>query len=212
MRGQVRACCACGALIVWGIRNARPHPYNAVFDSDGIARQGDSHMSTCPEIACFLPRHGKTGYARAARKAADVARWRASCRVGRRVSVRTIHWSGISVYDVPERHARPIALKLAERGGPFRTWEPADLFPFFNAIAVRKGLVMWVMLKDAVFNEIHGHLHGFWVSVFSDMSERAPVKVAGYQLEPVSVLPKLPYQQVRHFSLAESYTLGKGTV
>ena len=43
------------------------------------------------------------------------------------------------IYDVPEKHAVPIAHKLTERGGPFVNWHPLDLLEHFRAIAVRDG-------------------------------------------------------------------------
>ena len=65
---------------------------------------------------------------------------------------------------------------------------------------------MWVMLTDAIYNTIHWHLHGFLMSLDTGMQKRLPVVVADYRIEPICVLPKLPYSQVRHFSLAEIYT------
>ena len=41
------------------------------------------------------------------------------------------------------------------------------------------------------------------------MQERLPVTVGGYKLEPIRLMPMLPYTQVRHFSLAEIYTRRK---
>ena len=207
MVGKVNHCWACQAPIVWGIKNAKPHPYNAAFDNKGRVHHGTSHMSTCAEIEVFLPKHHKTLYARADRCTADFTRWRKSCFNSSLMRIHKINWGGISVYDVPEKHAIRIAFKLSERGGPFPTRHPEDLLQHFKAIAVRNKLVMWVMLRNAIYNQIHCHLHGWWLSVFTDMSERAPVKVEKYQLEPISVLPTLPYNQVRNFSLAESYTL-----
>ena len=105
----------------------------------------------------------------------------------------------------------PNVWKLAERGGPFYGQHPLDLLVHFEAVAVRNGLVMWVMLRDVIFNRIHAHLHGFSMDLASGMPERLPVIVAEYRLEPFGVLPQLPYNQVRHFSLAEVYTLERKT-
>ena len=56
--------------------------------------------------------------------------------------------------------------------------------PNFRTIAVRDQKVVAVLLTPAIYNRIHDHLHGFAMSVFSDMAERKPVSVAGYRLEP----------------------------
>ena len=113
------------------------------------------------------------------------------------------------IYDVPEKHAIPIAWKLVERGGPFTARHPLDMLEHFKAVAVKDGLVMWVMIRDAIYNTIHCHLHGFSMSLESGMAKRLPVIVAKYRLEPFGVLPQLPWTQVRHFSRAEDYTRGK---
>ncbi len=202
-------CGGCKSWIVWGIKNARPHPYNTIFDEKGRAHQGTSHMLTCPYADNWLPKRHKTLYARADRHMEDVRRWRESCHDPTLKYYRQLFWSSVFIEDVPEKHAIPIAWKLTERGGPFPTRHPLDLIEHFKAIAVKDDLVMWVMLTDAIFSTIHWHLHGFWLAVDEDMRRRLPVRVARYRLEPIGVLPKLPWTQVRAFSRAEHYTRGK---
>ena len=77
------------------------------------------------------------------------------------------------------------------------------------AVAVSARKVRWVMLTDGIYNRIHFHLYDFYLSLTSSMLERLPVTVAGYRLEPIRLLPKLPWMQLQDFSLAEVYTLGK---
>ena len=144
MRGIPMRCGACKSWIVWGTKNARPHPYNAQFDAKGRAHQGTSHFLTCPYADNWLPKRYKTLRARADRHTADIQRWRASCCDSVLKHYRKMFWNGILIYDVPEKHAIPIAVIVAE-----------------------------------------------------------------YRLEPFGVLPQLPYNQVRHFSLAEVYTREK---
>ena len=211
MRGIPMRCGACKSWIVWGTKNARPHPYNAQFDAKGRAHQGTSHFLTCPYADNWHPKRHKTLRARADRHTADIQRWRASCCNSVLKHYRKMFWNGILIYDVPEKHAIPIAWKLAERGGPFYGHHPLDLLVHFEAVAVRNGLVMWVMPRDVIFNRIHAHLHGFSMDLASGMPERLPVIVAGYRLEPFGVLPQLPYNQVKNFSLAEVYTLERKT-
>ena len=77
------------------------------------------------------------------------------------------------------------------------------------AVAVSARKVRWVMLTDGIYNRIHFHLYDFYLSIEGSMQERLPVTVAGYKLEPMRLMPKLPWTQVRYFSLAEIYTRGK---
>ena len=72
MRGIPMRCGACKSWIVWGIKNARPHPYNAQFDEKGRAHQGSSHFLTCPYADNWLPKRYKTLRARADRHTADI--------------------------------------------------------------------------------------------------------------------------------------------
>ena len=60
MRGIPMRCGACKSWIVWGTKNARPHPYNAQFDEKGRAHQGSSHFLTCPYADNWLPKRYKT--------------------------------------------------------------------------------------------------------------------------------------------------------
>ena len=207
MIGKTTRCLACNEWIVWGIRNAKIHPFNVNFDKIGRPHQADSHELTCKKIYHLLPKREKTLRALGERNIKDVARWRAACCDAVSPSPRTICWNGVSIHDVPEKHAIPIAYKLVERGGPFVRWHHLDLLEHFKAIAVRNGFVMRVLLTVGIYNMIHGHLYGFMMSIHSDMQERLPVTVARYRLEPICALPKLPYNQVRNFSLAEKYAL-----
>lgn len=43
---------------------------------------------------------------------------------------------------------------------------PEDLCEHFIAIAVRNKLVIWVMLRNAIYNWIHWHLHGGVVCLY----------------------------------------------
>ena len=209
MIGKTTRCLACNEWIVWGIKNARMHPFNVNFDQNGRPHQSGSHKLTCKNIDQLLPRSEKTTSALVERRIEDAARWRASCYDAVSTSPRILRWNGVFIHDAPEKHAIPIAHKLTERGGPFANWHYLDLLEHFRAITVRGGFVMWVLLTDAIYNMIHGHLYGFMMSVHSDMQERLPVTVARYRLEPICALPELPYNQVRNFSFAERYTLGK---
>ena len=37
MNGNATLCMSCKSWIVWGIKNAKPHPFNAEFDDKGRA-------------------------------------------------------------------------------------------------------------------------------------------------------------------------------
>ena len=79
MNGNATLCMSCKSWIVWGIKNARPHPFNAEFDDKGRAHQGNSHQETCPHIDNYLPKRLKTFKAQADRDTDDKRRWRNSC-------------------------------------------------------------------------------------------------------------------------------------
>ena len=201
-------CAACKSWIVWGIKNARPHPYNADFDDKGRAHQGSSHFLTCPYADNWLPKRYRTIWARADKDTENKQRWRRSCDSFLKYYTQ-LDWSRGTIHDVPDRHAIRIAVKLTERGGPFEAWHSLELVRHCSAVAVSDGKVRWVMLTDGIYNRIHFHLYDFYLSIEGSMLERLPVTVAGYKLEPIGLMPKLPWTQVRGFSLAEMYTLGK---
>ena len=143
MIGKTTRCLACNEWIIWGIQNAKMHPFNVEFDKIGRPHQADSHELTCKKIDQVLPKREKTLRALAERHIEDVSRWRASCCDTVRTSPHTLCWDGVSIHDVPEKHAIPIARKLVERGGPFVRWHHLDLLEHFRAIAVCNGFVMW---------------------------------------------------------------------
>ena len=96
----------------------------------------------------------------------------------------------IATYDVPEKHAFRVALKPVKRGGPFDTWHAIHTMRQFQGIAVEEKKVVAILVSLAFFNRIHLHLHGFTMSVFGDMSERKPVWIEGYRIEPSCVLDR----------------------
>ena len=93
----------------------------------------------------------------------------------------------------------------------YPTPRPVLLVMSFYLTPTKGCLVMWVMLTDAIYNTIHWQLHGFAMDITSGMAKWLPVLVAGYRLEPICALPKLPYTQMQHFSLVEVYTLERKT-
>ena len=139
MIGKTTRCLACNEWIVWGIKNARMHPFNVNFDQNGRPHQSGSHKLTCKNIDQLLPRSEKTTSALVERRIEDAARWRASCYDAVSTSPRILRWNGVFIHDVPEKHAIPSAHKLTERGGPFANWHYLDLLEHFRAIAVPRG-------------------------------------------------------------------------
>ena len=177
---DIGRCRLCKETIFWGYMFGKKHPFNVAFDEAGNARKNGSHMDTCP--------NWKSGglKARADAHTAAIHKWRAACRIPD--AHPAVDWKAVVLFpDVPEKHANPIACQLVETGGPFTGWHPDDLIPHFRTIAVRDMKVVAVLLTPAVYNRIHYHIHGFTMSVFSDMAERKPVSVAGYRLEPTVV-------------------------
>ena len=173
---DVGRCKFCGELILWGYMFGKKHPYDVAFDADGNPQKNGSHMDTCPD---WKSRH----LSQADTHTAAIQKWREACRIPD--AHPPIDYKTVELFeDVPEKHAKPIAYQLIKTGGPFASWHPDDLIPHFRAIAVRDMKVVAVLLTPAIYNRIHEHLHGFAMSVFSDMAERKPVSVAGYRLEP----------------------------
>ena len=173
-------CKFCQETILWGYKFGKKHPYDVIFDEvSGDPQKNGSHMDTCPK---WKSRGLK---AQADAHTAANHQWRESCKVPK--DYPAIDWETVELLDVPERHANPIALKLVQRGGPFANWHPDDLIPHLRQVAVHDQKVVAVLLTPAIYNRIHDHLHGFAMSVFSDMAERKPVSVAGYRLEPSCV-------------------------
>lgn len=182
---DIGRCRSCRQRIMWGYRFGKKHPYDMVFDAEGMPRKTNSHFNTCPASETWRPR------SRDLRELGDLhtdqnQKWRASCACPE--TYPAIDWKTVVLFDVPERHVRPIALKLVSLGGSHTMCKPEMLSGCFEQIAVRERKVVAVLLLPAFYNEIHQHLHGFWMSVFGDMSDRKPVWVAGYRLEPSVVL------------------------
>ena len=178
---DIGRCRFCQTTILWGYMFGKKHPYDVTFDDEGNPQKAGSHMDTCPK----WKKRGLKAQADANTEA--IQYWRQSCTISSRDN-SGIDYKTVVLFDVPEKHAVPIASKLCERGGPFDAWHPDDLTPHFRQIAVRESIVKAVLLTPAIYNRIHDHLHGFAMSVFSDMAERNPVTVAGYRLEPSLVL------------------------
>ena len=182
---DVGRCKSCRKPILWAYRFGNKHPYDFYFDAEGIPHKTESHFDTCFDAENHRPR------SRGLRTLGDIhtasiEKWRHSCETSK--PHEPIDWKTVVLFDVPEKHANPIALKLVERGGPFAIWHPDDLIPHFRKVAVRDSIVKAVLVTPAIYNRIHDHLHGFTMSVFSDIAERKPVTVAGYRLEPSTVL------------------------
>lgn len=178
-------CRSCRQMIMWGYRFGKKHPYDVVFDDEGIPHKTSSHFDTCPAASAWRPA------SRSIRVFGDlnteqIEKWRASCACPE--TYPTIDWKTVVLFEVPERHAWPIAQKLVALGGSHSSCHPGALFESFEQIAVRDQKVTAVLLRPAFYNEIHQHLYGSWLSVFGDMSDRKPVSVAGYRLEPSVVL------------------------
>lgn len=173
---DVGRCKLCKAVILWGYMFGKKHPYDVTFDEIGNPHKNGSHMDTCPKW--------KSGGLKAQADAhtAAIEKWQKSCPIPK--DCTPIDWEAVELFEIPERHANPITLKLVKRGGPFASWHPDDLVPHLRKVAVSDQKVVAVLLTPAIYNRIHDHLHGFAMSVFSDMAERKPVYVAGYRLEP----------------------------
>ena len=208
LRKEIGRCRSCNDLIWWGYRYGRPFPYNVSFEKDGMPYRRNPHKETCPFASEYQPRSRGNLRARADAHTEAQRRWRRSCDSVLKYYTR-LDWSRVTIHDVPDRHAIRIAVKLTERGGPFEAWHSLELVPHCLAVAVSDRKVRWVMLTDGIYNRIHFHLYDFYLSLTSSMLERLPVTVAGYRLEPIRLLPKLPWTQLRGFSLAEVYTLRK---
>ena len=177
---DIGRCRFCREVILWGYMFGKKHPFDVAFDEAGNPHKNGSHMDTCP--------NWKTQGLKAQADAhtAAIQKWQESCATDK--ARPPIDWKTVEFLDVPERHANPVALKLIQRGGPFANWHPDDLIPHLREVAVRDQKVVAVLLTPAIYNRIHDHLHGFAMSVFSDMAERKPVSVAGYRLEPYCAL------------------------
>lgn len=189
MRGKVEGlgykkdigrCKFCQRLILWGYLAGKKRPFDVDFDHKGKPQKAGAHIDTCPEW-------GDRKWQRLGDlNSEQIAEWRAACASPG--TYGAIDWKTVVFFDVPERHAWPIARKLVAKGAPFYAWLPEGLIPHFKQIAVRDRKVVAVLIVPAIYNRIHLHLHGFSLSVFGEMLDRKPVSVAGYRLEPGVVL------------------------
>ena len=186
LRKEIGRCRSCKELIWWGYRYGRPLPYNVGFENDGTPYRRNPHKESCPFASDYQPSGRGNLRARADAHIEAVNRWKESCVCDK--PLRDVDWGRLAIYDVPEKHAVRVAVKLVERGGPFERWHAMDAIRHFVGIAVEEKMVVALLIKPALFNRVHQHLHGVALSVFGDMSERKPVWVAGYRLEPSSVL------------------------
>lgn len=186
MPKEIGICRRCDAYIWWGYRYGRPFPYDVGYEQDGTPYRRKPHKESCLYASDYQLPSRQNLRERADAHTAAVRRWRASCESDK--EQLPIDWTRVTIYDVPEKHGMRIAWKLAERGGPFARWHPLDIVSHFQGIAVSEKRVVAVLVRDAFFNWIHHHLHGFMMSVFGEMTERKPVWVAGYRLEPSCAL------------------------
>ena len=129
-----------------------------------------SHMDTCPNWK------SQGAKARADAHTEAIQNWRLSCETPKPHD--PIDAKTVVLFDVPEKHATPIALKLTLRVLASRCPHSA-----LQEDSRQRYSVKAVLVTPAIYNRIHDHLHGFALSVFSDMTERKPVTVAGYGTE-----------------------------
>ena len=188
LRKEIGICRSCNALIWWGYRFGRPFPYDVGFENDGTPYRRVPHKETCPYASDYQPQSRGNLRDRADAHTEAVQRWKLSCASD--TALRPVDWTAVVIHAVPEKHAARVAWKLAERGGPYNTWHPRDIIPHFVGIAVEAKKVVAILVRPVVFNRIHQHLHGELLSVFGKMTERQPVFVAGYRLEPSCVVDR----------------------
>ena len=134
MRGIPMRCGACKSWIVWGIEKRQATSLQRAIRREGHVRiRAVRTFLTCPYADNWLPKRYKTLRARADRNTADIQRWRASCCDSVLKHYRQIFWNGIMIYDVPEKHAIPIAWKLVRAWRSFlRTRHPLDMLEHFR--------------------------------------------------------------------------------
>ena len=196
MPKEIGICRRCDAYIWWGYRYGRPFPYDVGFEKDGTPYRRKPHKETCPYASDYQPQSRRNMRDRADAHTEAVRRWKQSCEPD--TEHLPLDWTTLTIYDVPEKHAARLAWKLVERGGPFARWHPQDIFSHLHGIAIEEKRVVAILIRPALFNFIHHHLHGFMMSVFGEMSERKPVWVAGYRLEPSCVLQACNLVELQH--------------
>ena len=186
LRKEIGSCRSCKEYIWWGYRYGRPFPYNVGFENDGTPYRRNPHKESCPFASDYQSKSRGNLRARADAYTKAKHRWQQSCVSDKKHLL--VDWRTLAIYDVPEKHAVRLAVKLVERGGPFEAWHAMDAVRHFYGIGVEEKRVVAVLVSPAFFNRIHEHLHGLTLSVFREMAERKPVWVAGYRLEPSCVL------------------------
>lgn len=89
--------------------------------------------------------------------------------------------------QIHKRKALRLATFLCFQCGPFPRHDVSQVMGYFRGALLRKdGQFVGFLMQPAAFNEVHGYLHdGMRMSVCSNMAERKPVIVLGFQLEPV---------------------------
>ena len=181
-RKEISRCRSCGEIIWWGYRFQRPVAFNVGLEKDGRPYRRGPHRETCLFATDYEQENRSNLRDRADAHTVAVNRWKQSCVPDE--ELMNIDWKTLARHDVPEKLAMRIAWKLTERGAPFHNSYPSEIVPHLYTIAVEGKRVIAVLVRPAFFNFIHHHLHGFMMSIFSDMAERKPVTVAGYRLEP----------------------------
>lgn len=179
-------CRSCKAFIWWIYRYGRPIPYDIKFEDDGTPYRHRPHRETCVYATDRQPRGRENLRDRADAHTEAIRRWKVAY-----VSEKAlchVDWERLVIDTVPRKHAVRLAAILAERGGPFRTRHPMDIVPHFEGVAIDGEHPVATLIRPAMFNTIHGHVHGFMLSVFTDMSERKPVGIAETRIEPSCVV------------------------
>lgn len=179
----------CTANVLWGRLFGKRHPFDyTTVNNEPVAI--NSHFDTCPDAGKF-----RGGEAAQAKRAAgihemNINRWNQQNNKHNKPH-RAIKWDQVNLtWIVNDKDASKVATMLTKRGGEFDKHDARDVRAHFIGTILDDDYILALISKSAAYNRIHNYFHGFMMSVYSNMEDRKPVCVAGYQLEPYCAIPE----------------------
>ena len=152
-------CKGCGDPIRWGKLFGKPHPFN---------RDGSSHFDSCPQAAQF--RGGL-------RTLGDRdTHYRQAWRQSHTDAIVEMDVSRLSQIAVPVKEAREVAARLTAVGGPYSTWQSAELDDFFVGGGLDDtGVLVALFVREVLVLDLQNRLGWY---------ESGCLSVGGYFLVP----------------------------
>lgn len=179
----------CEAKVFWGRLFGKAHPFDYIIINDDPVPV-NSHFDTCPNAGQFRGGPAAQAKRNAGIHEMNIDYWHRENRKHDK-PYRAIDFNVANItWLVNDKDASKVAKMLTRHGGEFDKHEPRDVQQCLIGTIIDEDYILALITKSAAYNRIHDYFHGFMMNVHEDMSDRKPICVAGYQLEPYAAIPK----------------------